>query len=47
MQVSSLIVSYSIADKTGKVKTDLFFQICELNKIELTAKDKQYLKKLH
>jgi hypothetical protein len=47
MQVSLLIVSDSIADKTGKVKTDLFFQICELNKIELTAKDKQYLKKLH
>ncbi len=33
-------------DKSGKLKTDVFFQMLSLHKIELEPKDKQYLTKL-
>ena len=35
------------ADKKGKIKTELFFQMLELHQISLGPKDRQYLQKLH
>ena len=32
-------------DKSGKIKTEVFFQMLGLHKIELTQKDKTYLTK--
>ena len=33
-------------DKSGKIKTEVFFQILALHKIELSSKDRAYLSKL-
>jgi len=33
-------------DKSGKIKTEVFFQMLALHKIELSSKDRAYLSKL-